>query len=94
MTKDEVISQVATETGFTKKDVASVITSFGNVLTKALTNKDKIALPELGTWSTKERSARKIKAPNDPTRIIDVPATTVVKYLPAKPIRDAVAGKK
>lgn len=94
MTKDEIISQVATETGFTKKDVSSVLTSFSGVLSKALVSGDKIALPELGTWSVKERAARKVKAPNDPTRIIDVPAKKVVKYLPAKSIRDAVAGEK
>ena len=93
MTKDQIIAQVSTETGFTKKDVSSVVSALGNVLKKALTSKEKVALPEIGTWSTKERSARKVKSPADPTKIIDIPATTVVKYLPAKSIRDAVAGK-
>jgi DNA-binding protein HU-beta len=52
MTKNELISAIAENTGMTKKDVGAVIDTMTGVVTDALVAGDKVALPGLCTFET------------------------------------------
>ena len=54
MTKNELISAIAENTGLTKKDVGAVIDTLSGVVTDALIAGDKVTLPGLGTFETVE----------------------------------------
>ena len=52
MTKNEMISAIAENTGLTKKDVGAVIDTLTGVVTDALVAGDKVTLPGLCTFET------------------------------------------
>lgn len=52
MTKNEMISAIAENTGLTKKDVGAVIDTLTGVVTDALVKGDKVTLPGLCTFET------------------------------------------
>lgn len=52
MTKNELISAIAENTGLKKKDVGAVIDTLTGVVTDALVAGDKVALPGLCTFET------------------------------------------
>ena len=54
MTKNELISAIAENTGLTKKDVSAVVDTLAGVVTDALVAGDKVTLPGLCTFETVE----------------------------------------
>ena len=52
MTKNEMISAIAENTGLTKKDVGAVIDTLTGVVTDALVAGDKVTLPGLCSFET------------------------------------------
>lgn len=90
MTKNELISAIADDTGKSKADVASILTSLGRAVEGALKAKADIVVPGVGKLKTEARAARTARNPSTGA-MIDVPAKTVVKFKVAKELADAVA---
>ena len=89
MNKSELVEAIANETGLTKKDTEATINSFMNVVSKALSNKDKVQLVGFGTFETRERAAREGVNPSTGAKI-KIPATTAPAFKAGKALKEKV----
>lgn len=92
MKKAEFVNSVASKAGLSKKDSEAAINAVLETLTEALAAKQSVSFIGFGTFSTASRAARKAKVPGT-TRVVDVAATTAVKFKVGKKLKDAVSGK-
>ena len=90
MKKAEFIDAVAEKTGLTKKDVNSVIDAAIETITEALKSGKSVSFIGFGSFSTAPRAARTARVPGT-DKIVEVPATTAVKFKVGKQLKDAVA---
>lgn len=90
MKKQEYIDSVAAKAGITKKDTLLVLDAILETLSECLENKDSVNFVGFGTFSTAPREARTARVPGT-NRVVDVPATTAVKFKAGKNLKEAVA---
>lgn len=93
MTKAELISAVAEESGLKKVDAEKAVNSFIAAVTAALKQGDKLSLVGFGTFCTSKRAARKGQNPQTGKKI-NIPAATIPKFKPGKNLKEAVNAKK
>ncbi len=93
MKKAEFIQAVAEKTGLSKKDVQNVIDAALDVITETLKKGDEVAFIGFGTFTTTIRAEREAKVPGT-DRVVEVPATQVVKFKVGKKLKEAVASAK
>lgn len=89
MTKAELISSVAEQSGLKKVEAEKAVAAFIASVTAALKSGDKLSLVGFGTFSTAKRAARKGQNPQTGKKI-DIPAATVPKFKPGKNLKEAV----
>ncbi len=89
MTKAELISSIAAQTGLTKVQAEKTVAAFISSVTTALKGGDKLSLVGFGTFSTAPRAARKGQNPQTGKKI-NIPAATVPKFKPGKTLKEAV----
>lgn len=89
MNKAELIKAMADETQLTQKDVESVLNSFVNVVSNALSKKDKVQLIGFGTFETRKRSARTGRNPQTGEEI-KIKASTIPAFKPGKALKEKV----
>jgi len=89
MTKQDLITQVASNTGLSKKQTGEVIDNIVETISTALASGEKVSLIGFGTFETRKRAAREGRNPqtNKPIRIA---AKTVPVFRPGKALRDTV----
>ena len=92
MKKAEFIDTVSSKSGLSKKDVNTVIEATLETITEALKAGKSVSFIGFGSFSTVERAARSARVPGT-DKVVDVPATTAVKFKVGKQLKDAVAGK-
>jgi len=92
MKKAEFIDAVASKAGLSKKDASSVVDAAIETITEALKAGKSVSFIGFGSFSTVERAARTARVPGT-DKVVDVPATTAVKFKVGKQLKDAVAGK-
>jgi DNA-binding protein HU-beta len=92
MKKAEFIDAVAEKTGLSKKDTANALEAMLETIQDALVKKKSISFIGFGTFSTSERAARTARVPGT-DKVVNVPATTAVKFKVGKKLKEAVAGK-
>ncbi len=99
LTKTEILTNVATSTGLTKKEVGSVLDALADEIKKSLSSRGSgsFALPGLLKIEKKKvpaRAARKgVPNPFKPGELMDVaarPAFSKVKVRPLKTLKDMV----
>lgn len=90
MNKNELISAIADDTGKSKSDVATILSSLSRAAGGALAASDEFPLPGIGKFKTAVREARKGRHPSTGA-VIDVPAKTIVRFKVGKELADAVA---
>ena len=90
MKKSEFIDAVASKTGLTKKDTDAVLNAAIETITEALTNGKSVSFIGFGSFSTAPRAARTARVPGT-DRVVEVPATTAVKFKVGKQLKEAVA---
>lgn len=89
MNKTEFVGAVADELGVTKKESTTNVEGVFKVLSETLAKGESIKIPGVGTFEVRERAARKGR--NIQTgEEIEIPASKVVKFKPAKALKDAV----
>ena len=97
MTKTQVFAEIADSTGLTRKQVASVINELSNLIERHIKKQSggQFTLPGLLKIKTVKKPARKaqkgVPNPFQPGELMDVaakPATTRVKILPLKKMKD------
>lgn len=90
MNKEQLISAIAGETGSTKKEAQDFLDAYVKVITEALADNDNgIQLAGFGSLSVKKRQATTGRNPRTGEEI-KIPAKKVVKFSPAKKLKDAV----
>ena len=94
MNKKELVEAIAAKTELPKKEVAAVLDSFTEAVTKELKKKDgKVQLVGFGTFSVAERAARTGRNPQT-GKAIKVKATKVPKFKAGATLKEAVNKKK
>jgi DNA-binding protein HU-beta len=89
MNKQELINQIAKETGFTKKDTESFINSFTKTVQDTVKANDKLTLIGFGTFELRERAERKGRNPRTNEEIV-IPATKAPAFKPGKNFKEFV----
>lgn len=96
MNKEQLTAAIANQTGSTKKEAQDFLDAFIKVATDALSDEtandndsSSIQLAGLGSFSVKKRKATTGRNPRTGEEI-KIPAKRVVKFSPAKKLKDAV----
>ena len=93
MTKPELITAVAKETGLTKVAAeAAIVSVFGNI-TETLKKGEKFTLTGFGTFEVRARAARTGVNPQTQEKI-KIKATKVPAFKAGKTLKEAVANPK
>jgi len=92
MTKSEILSTLATDTGFKKKEVENIMQAVNNLIYRTLKKEKVIKLDGLGVFQLKDRKARMGRNPRT-GETVKIAAKRVVKFRVVKALKDAVLGK-
>ena len=89
MNKAELVKEVTSQTGLTKKASGEAIDAMTSVITDALARGEKVTLVGFGTFRVVERRARRGRNPQT-GQTIQIPAKKVAKFRPGKGLRENV----
>lgn len=93
MTKAELISAIAKQTGKTKVDAELFLNATLDVIQKTLKKGDSIPLIGFGTFSVAKRAARQGRNPQT-GKPIKIAASKTVKFSAGSKLKEAVSPKK
>ena len=97
MTKAELIDQIAEKLLVKKKDVAPIVEEVYASIEGALAKGEKCTFVGFGIFEVKERAAREGRNPQDPSKVVKIPAKKVPVFRPGKDLKEkvfAIKGKK
>lgn len=89
MNKADLINNIATKSGLTKKDVETVLNNFVGEITDALASGDKVQLVGFGTFETRKRSSRTGRNPQT-GGTIEIPESVVPAFKAGNKLKEAV----
>lgn len=92
VTKSELLSTLAEQTGLKKTEVTAVMDSLVSTVYKTLKKEKKIKLEGLGILQLRDRKARLARNPRT-GEMVKVPAKKVVKLRVTKDMKEAILGK-
>jgi DNA-binding protein HU-beta len=87
MTKSELLDDVAKQASMTKADTERVLEAFFAHVTASLKKGDSVAWPGFGKFDTTRRAARTVPNPQDRTKMVNVPASTALKFTPSSVLK-------
>jgi DNA-binding protein HU-beta len=93
MNREELVSVVAKETGFTKKDVAQLVTAFTDVISESLAQQDKVQIAGFGAFDVRYRPEREARNPRT-GETITAPASNAPFFKPSKILKELVNEKE
>ena len=88
MTKREIVKSVSESTGFTQKDVLTVVDEVFNTIADVVKN-DEVSITGFGKFVTTERAERMMRNPATGEQV-KVPAKKSIKFKPAKSLKDSI----
>jgi DNA-binding protein HU-beta len=94
MVKAELIERIAEELHETKKIITPVVEKVFSSITDALAKGEKCTFVDFGVFEVKDRAAREGRNPQDPTKIVKIPAKKAPVFRPGKALKEKVAGTK
>lgn len=89
VSKADLVEQIATDTGLSKKDVKAVVDGMLGHVTDKLKEGEKIQLTGFGTFEVRERKARSGVKPGTTERI-EIPASKYPAFKPGKGLKERV----
>lgn len=89
MTKNELISKVAGQTGYTKKDTGAVIDAVVEAIIDTVASGEKISIVGFGTFAVAEREARTGRNPKTGEEI-EIAASKSPKFKAGSAFKTAV----
>ena len=89
MNKDDLITEIATSAGITKKEAEETLNAIMENITSALKKGDSITLVGFGTFSISKRAAREGVNPQTKEKI-KIPAKNVVKFKAGKTLNSSL----
>ena len=94
MTKAELIDAIAEKLSQKKKDVATVVDAVFASIEGALAKEEKCTFVGFGVFEVKERAAREGRNPQDPSKVVKIPAKKVPVFRPGKDLKEMVAANE
>lgn len=91
MNKAELVAAVAEDAEITKDKAATAVDSVIKHIQTALLDGSEVRLPGFGNFKTANRKATKARNPRTGEEV-DVPASRVAKFSPAKGLKEALNG--
>lgn len=92
MNKTDLINNISSKSGLTKKDVETVLNGVLGEITDALSTGDKVQLIGFGTFETRKRSGRVGRNPQT-GKEIEIPESNVPAFKAGNKLKEAVAVK-
>lgn len=89
MNKSELITALMAEANLSKRDAASAVAAFCNVVSHALKRGDVVTLVGFGTFRASKRSAREGRNPKT-GELVKIKASISPTFKAGKSLRDAV----
>ena len=91
VTKTDLINIVAKEVeGVTKKKATEVVEAIFCNIHEALQKDEKVQIVGFGTFEVQKRAARQGRNPQDPQKVIEIPAKNVPVFRAGKALQEAV----
>ena len=90
MTKTDLANAVAKSTGLSKKDAGEAVAAVFSSIEESLAKGEKVQLVGFGTFEVRERAARQGRNPQDPSKVIQIPAKNVPVFRPGKALKEKV----
>ena len=90
MTKAELIDEIAEKLLLKKKDVTPVVEEVFASIEGALAKGEKCTFVGFGVFEVKERAAREGRNPQDPSKVVKIPAKKVPVFRPGKDLKEKV----
>ena len=91
MNKGDLVEAVAKETGLTKKDAGNAVNAVLDLIKK--NTKKGVQIVGFGSFATVRRKKRKGRNPQT-GEVIEIKASTSIKFRPGKEYKEVVGGKK
>ena len=89
MKKTDVIKAVATKTGYTQKDIGTVLDTIVAVISEAVASGDEVNISGFGKFSVSERAERQGRNPQT-GEAITIAASKSPKFKASKAFKDVV----
>lgn len=89
MTKSELIDQVASDTGLSKKDATAAVNAVFSTIQDTVAGGDTVQITGFGTFDVRHRAAREGVKPGT-TEKIQIPASKAPGFKAGKSFKDAV----
>lgn len=89
MSKKDLIDAVAKDCELTKEKATSVVDAMLNHIRGSMQKGEEVRIPDFGTFKVAKRKAREGRNPATGATI-NIPASTVAKFTPAKGLKDAL----
>lgn len=90
MNKAELVANMATKSGLTKKDAEASLNAFMKSVEEALVSEEKVQLVGFGTFEVRQRAARQGRNPRDPKQVIEIPASKAPVFKAGKGLKEIV----
>lgn len=90
MTKADLIDAIAEKLLLKKKDVAPIVEEVFTSIETTLAAGDKCTFVGFGVFEVKDRAAREGRNPQDPTKVVKIPAKKVPVFRPGKDLKEKV----
>ena len=94
MTKADLINSVAEKLKESKKSVTPIVEEVFNSVGGALAKGEKCTFIGFGVFEVKDRAAREGRNPQDPKKIVKIPAKKVPVFRPGKNLKEKVLAVK
>lgn len=91
MSKSELVSRIADETGLEKKASERALDCLINIITTEVSKGGAVSLPGVGKFYRRDRAARMVRNPSTGEQI-KKPADKVAKFTVAKALKESVNG--
>jgi DNA-binding protein HU-beta len=89
MTRQELISKIAKDTGSSKVNASAAVDSLLDGITRSLKKGDSVTFVGFGTFKTSQRKARLARNPQTGAAI-KIPKRRVVRFAAGKALKNAV----
>ena len=90
LTKREIVTKIATETGLTQMQVISVVQAMLISITQTLAKNNRVELREFGVFEAVVRKAKIGRNPKKPEIEVPIPPRALVKFKAGKIMREKV----
>jgi DNA-binding protein HU-beta len=94
MTKSDLVEKIAEKLEEPKKTIAPIVEEMFSSIMGALAKGDKCTFVGFGVFEVKDRAAREGRNPQDPSKVVKIPAKRVPTFRPGKDLKTKVLALK